>query len=588
MSMLSKPLTKKVLRIFQILFIMVWVANLSATDAYFSVYVLIGFAGFYCLLKQQSHGCLPNRKTGIVLALLSVLFSLMVIAANYSLFTLVRDPSTIQASTNRLVNLINVCFTFLGGIAVSCPVLTYLVTELPVCLPSCDRSDREKAYRVWAFGSFLLLSAIYLIHLFLVEYPGNVTEDPFSQIGEMVSGNYSNFNTFWHTIVMQQILSAGYGIFGDVNAAVALFCTVQALVMAYAFSYCLGTLYLSGMPRTVLIAVLLVYAVLPYHIALSITIWKDVLFSGGCLLTVCALYRILRGLGSRSWKSYAVLIFGGFLFCLSRNNGWYIYLAALLISAVPLWKNKKVLVSMICVFLISYLLCGPVLKALNVAGGDYTESLSIPLQQVARVVTEGHDLTEDEEELLSQVFDLEELPEIYVNWISDPVKIAFRDNNPEYFESHVPEYVSLWLRLGARYPGAYFRAWVDQTKGYWNAGYPVALYSETVTDNPYGVEKTGQHNLVARLFGLYFGLSRHVIFFQPLHSIGLHSWLMALCCILNMMKKRRDAALLTVLPLVLILGLCIGTPVYSTFRYAYPVFACLPLIAPLTVYSREG
>ena len=74
-----------------------------------------------------------------------------------------------------------------------------------------------------------------MVHLFAVEYPGNVTEDPFSQIEEMVTGKYSNFNTFWHTIFLQCILSIGYSVFNDVNAAVALFCVLQAFILAASF-----------------------------------------------------------------------------------------------------------------------------------------------------------------------------------------------------------------------------------------------------------------------------------------------------------------------------------------------------------------
>jgi len=563
---------------------MIWLSNLSGTDAYFSVYVLIAFFSFFCSLKNDRKPVVTCKKQRLILLICSVIFSLITLSANYPLFTLVRDPATIQASTNLLVNLINTCFSFIGGISVSHPILSWLLTNLPLRFELSPRSDKEKPYFQYVSITFALISLIYLLHLFCVEYPGNLTEDPFTQIGEMVSGSYSNFNTFWHTMLMQGILSFGYFLFEDVNAAVACFCTVQALVIAFAFTYTLATLYLVGMPKYVLCVVFLVYAILPYNIALSITVWKDVLFSAGCLLTIVSLYRILKSIGSRTSLNYAILIIGGFLFSFSRNNGWYIYLAALLISSIPLRKNKKVLGVLTGVFLICWTMCNPVLTALHVSGADYTESLSIPLQQIARVVADNCELSEEDTQLLSQVFELDEIPGLYTNWISDPIKIAFRDNNPEYFEAHVSDYVKLWIRLGLKYPGEYFKAWVDQTKGYWNGGYSLAPYSETVTDNPYGIEKADQNNLLAKLFGLYFGLSRHVIFFEPLHSIGLHTWLLAICCLMNCMQKRKEEALLCVLPLVLVLGLCFGTPVFASFRYAYPVFVSLPLIAPLTVF----
>ena len=211
----------------------------------------------------------------------------------------------------------------------------------------------------------------------------------------------------------------------------------------------------------------------------------------------------------------------------------------------------------------------------------------MPLQQVSRVIADGCELTEEEAALISQVLDIEEVPELYTNWLSDPIKVEFRSNNTPYFEEHVGEYVRLWIKLGMRYPGEYVKAWVDQTKGYWNGGYGYGMYSETVTENPYGVQKASNGNIIATLFRLYFGLSRHVIFFEPLHSIGLHVWITALCCLFNAMRRRKEW-ILSVPLLVIVLGLCLGTPVYASFRYAYPVFVCLPFILGITMYSSKS
>lgn len=236
--------------------------------------------------------------------------------------------------------------------------------------------------------------------------------------------------------------------------------------------------------------------------------------------------------------------------------------------------------------MIGWVLLNPALVVLGVSEGDIVESLSVPIQQVSRVISEGCSLTEEEEKLLSRVVDLEEVPDLYTNWLSDPMKVELRSKDPDYFESHLSEYRNLWLRLGMKYPWQYLKAWVDQTKGYWNGGYPYAMYSETITGNPYGLEKSASGNPVASLFRLYFGLSRHVIFFEPLHSIGLHVWITVLCFILNLKKKREQAVIMVPL-LLLVLGLCFGTPVYCCFRYVYPLFVSFPLILAMTLHRNE-
>lgn len=193
-----------------------------------------------------------------------------------------------------------------------------------------------------------------------------------------------------------------------------------------------------------------------------------------------------------------------------------------LIIAVPLRNNRKVICVLASVVLICTVLANPVLRLLGVSEGDISESLSVPLQQISRVIVDGRCLTDEESKLIGYVPDIEEVPALYTDWPSDPIKVEFRSHDVAYFQEHKMDYAKLWLRLGAKYPWSYFKAWVDQTKGYWNGGYNYAMYSETITDNPYGVAKASSGNIIGKLFGIYFGLSRHVIFFQALHSIGLH------------------------------------------------------------------
>lgn len=571
-------------RLFKIAFIIIWLSNLATTDAYISVYAIIAFASFYVIIKQCDFSF--SRAERFALFFTASLFSILVLLANYPIFTQVRDPEYIQVSTNLLVNVVNTCFSFIGGIVVADSLFCFLFGKVKFSSICSPRSVYSKEYVLLIGGAFLVILTVNLVHLLFVEYPGNVTEDPFTQIGEMVAGQYSNFNTFWHTMFLQGILSIGYSIFGNVNAAVAFYCAVQCVIMAASFTFCLGTLYLLGVPIFYLVCSFLIYTVMPYNMALFISVWKDVLFSAGVLLLICSVLRIHSDLGRWKWSNYATLAAGCIFFGLARNNGWYVFLASLPFLIWSLRKNFKAVVIMISSFAVCWTLTNPVLSMLGVSAGDYTESLSIPLQQVARVITDGCELTEEESELISHVFDIEEVPSLYTNWLSDPIKIEFRSNDTDYFEAHVGDYVKLWVDLGLRYPGEYLKAWVDQTKGYWNGGYGYGMYSETVTDNPYGVQKSGGNNLIATLFRLYFGLSRHVIFFEPLHSIGLHIWVTALCCLFALLLKRREWVLSVPL-LVIVLGLCLGTPVYACFRYAYPVFVCLPLILGSTAYRSS-
>ncbi len=561
---------------------LIWLSNLSSTDAYFSAYVILLCGSLYLRIKDSN--LIYAEDTRRISACLSVFLSILVLLANYPIFTSIGDLAVISRSTSILMNMINSCFGFFGGIFVFYPLLQCFFSFQPQERKSYPNVFQWKYLPPAVFGSFLMIN---LIHLFFVEYPGNLTEDSFTQISEMISGVYSNFNTFWHTVLFQGILSVGYKIFPNVNAAVACFSVFQIVIMSLTFTYCLLTMRDLNCSVHFLVGTYLVYALMPYHIALSVTIWKDVLFAGACLLLLTSWLRILKGTGICKTVDYVVFLCASILFLMTRTIGWIIYLAAFAAFAVFTRHHRRLKIMMASLTILGWVMMNPALSVLQIPGGDRVESLSIPIQQVSRVIAEGCPLTEEEEALLAAVVDLEDVPELYTDWLSDPMKAAIRNKDLVYFEAHLPEYRDLWIRLGLRYPVQYLKAWVDQTKGYWNAGYPYAMYSETITDNPYGVYKGVGPNPVASIFRLYFGLSRHVILFEPFHSIGLHVWIVFLCLIANLLRKKEQFVI--IIPLaVLVLGLCAGTPVYCSFRYVYPLFASFPLVLGMTIYSEKG
>lgn len=578
-----KLLLSKYFTLFRIVFSLIWLTLLSSTDSYFSIYVLIAFCSFYLLLKREAASTI-HCVFSVFHFFLSVLFSGLVLLANYPVFTSIGDPALIGRSTSIIMNLINGLLAFVGGVCVFYPLVSFFLSRFPFDC-SDPENKKDSRYLPWfIFGSLLFIN---LIHLFLVEYPGNLTEDSFTQISEMISGRYSNFNTYWHTMMLQAILTIGYGLFHDINAAVALFTVLQMILLTGAFTYCLMTLYHYGVPKSALWLFYLIYALVPYNLALSITVWKDVLFAASTLLLLCSWFRIMKGIGHSSLYNYIIFSFGSLIFFLSRANGWFIYLAAFFAVLACRRKNRMFLAWMGSFAVLGWFLLNPALTLLGVSGGDPVESFSIPIQQVSRVISDGCDISEEDEHLLSRIVDLEEVPSLYTSWISDPMKAEIRSKDPNYLIEHLGAYGKLWIRLGMKYPWSYVKAWVDQTKGYWNGGYDYFMYSETITDNPYGAEKTGGGNPIASLFRFYFGLSRHLIFFEPLHSIGLHIWILILCFILNL-KRGVEQWVLSVPLLVLVVGLWAGTPVYSCFRYVYPIFVSMPLILSTALWKSKN
>jgi len=570
--------TGKAAVILRAFFIYIWLsvlAELSVTDTYYSVYLLCAILGILCLYDNYKTKRECERKHKFILWIFSAIFSSSVVAANYALF----DPLSV------LQNLFESVCCLIGGFFIGESVLTYLQERLPFAVGTNGKKHPVVLF-VLVFGT---IACIDLLYLFFDAYPGILTTDSVSTIKQVIKGShYNNTMPFWHTITVQLFVKPALAVTGDVNAAVACFHVVQILFMAACFAYVLTTLHQIDVPVWFLAGVYAVYAFQPHNIVYSVTLWKDIPFAGAAVLFITALYRLLKGIGKSAGWNYVVLVLGAFGFSLWRTNGWYAFLVTVLLMFILMGKRqKKLILLMTLVLVISWLLINPVLVLLGVEKTNMVEAFAIPMQQVARVISEGRELTQQETELLSEVFWMDKVPGLYNPLTVDPIKFeTFNHDRVPYILEHKLEYLKLYFSLGMKYPGDYWKAWVDETKGYWNGGYFFWIYTKQMDPNPYGIVNTVGENLIQKLFAAAFRYLEKPAFLQPLVSIGLHVWALVACTLINVLKKREEF-LLGIPLLVLVAGLWLGTPVYSEFRYAYPIILGMPLILAVTVFDKE-
>ena len=562
--------------ILQAFLIYAWLTVLSplaVTDTYYTVYLLCGGLGFLCLYDNYKNKRVCSLVHRWILWIFSGWFSLAVILANYALF----DPLTV------IQNLFDAACCFAGGLCVAKSVLLYLLDRLPF---SVERTEGKHAGAVFLFV-FATVSIIDLLYLFFAVYPGILTTDSVTTIAQALGDQaYNNTMPFWHTVTVQFFVKLGLAAFGNMNAAVACFHVVQILFVAACMAFVVVTLYQLRVPAWFLVAVYAVYAFQPHNIVYAVTLWKDIPFAAATALFLASFYRVLKNVGGSKMVNYTAFLVGALGFSLLRTNGWYAFLVTVAIMFFLLRrKNKRLLIIMTAVLVFCWILIGPVLSVLGVGETNLVEAFAIPMQQIARIITEGRNLTAEETWLLGEIFWLDKVPQMYDPLTVDPIKFeTFRYDQVPFILDHAAEYFRLYLSLGMRYPGDFLKAWIDETKGYWNGGYFFWIYTLQMGSNPYGIETAVSENLIGRLFAAVFRYLEKPDILQPLTSIGLHVWALVSCTLINFLKKKEEF-LLSIAPLVLIAGLWIGTPVYSEFRYAYPMFLSMPLILTVTVFS---
>lgn len=562
-----------------------WAGAFLETESYFSVYFLLALLDIAACFADRrefgnergGEGTLSGWQNGLILVL-SVLFSVAVTAANYSLFTKTEDWngafSPLLMIYSGVVTLLGVCAAWEG--------LHYLALKT-VHISGKALSDPRRTFLLCFGASLIVNSAV----LFICYYPGIITRDSVQQITQIFSGQFTNHHPYFHTQMISLFLKLGVSLFGDISSGAALYSMTQIVIMALCFGYAAATVAEMGMPRWAVLAGSAYFVLMPFHIWFSITMWKDILFSGFVLVFVTALFRHLDRIGSHGKRDTVLAAVSCFGVCIMRGNGWPAIAAATLIFALLFFRREKgftlLLLAMIAV---SFVMNHSVLDALGVKPTESVESLSVPLQQVARAVVDHEDIAPDEIELIEKVIGIDYIREHYRAGHADSIKGYITDYTIDYFNEHIEEYKALYLRMLREYPLSFIRSWIDQTKGYWNGGYEYWRWSEVSVDT-HGIEQHCRSGLIKSLFYWYSrGFSAFPLL-QPLLSIGLNTWLVCSAAMLALIRKNREAFFIT-LPVLAILGtLLVATPVYAEFRYAYPMFCAMPVLLTAVFYEKR-
>lgn len=217
----------------------------------------------------------------------------------------------------------------------------------------------------------------------------------------------------------------------------------------------------------------------------------------------------------------------------------------------------------------------------DIPQADFVESLSIPMQQIARVIADGETLSIEQETFLGQIMDLGQVPQAYQPNVSDNIKNLVRQHGANYLETHKAHFFEIWFDIGCKHPNAYFDAYVDQTAGYWypdiscDAGLADGIYA-----NEFGLtwQPIIHGNAIVKTKEILFKLPELIPLYGMLWSIGFMLWLVLILTALCFRSGKTANALICLPSILLILTLCIATPVSNDFRYAYPVFYALPIL----------
>lgn len=566
------------LKSFLSLFAIMSLTGMSTTNP-FSIILFFIFLYIYSQLYEHSVQTTVTTKDIWLSFLAATLFACLTLAADYT--------TILQDMTSTLFCIVILLLSFAGLF-----LLYYHAILLLLIKSEYFRPDTSLYPVTWLPFTGFLVCLIAWLPYFLHEYPAVMTPDSINQYAQVIGAyELSNHHPVVHTLIIGFFYNLGLQLTGSVYVGLALYTICQMVFMAFVVSYVIRTLQIAHIKTSICIIVICFYAFVPYHGIYVVTMWKDIPFAGCMtLFTATTLRFLLRHSGNgvaeklKLTEYFTIVfpyIFAGFMLCLLRTNGWYAFLLSL---PFILYMNRKQLKVVIPVHLILLALVlfvkYPCMNIYEIKQADFVESLSIPVQQIARVLASGESLTEEQAASLENIMDIEQAPLIYQPNVSDNIKNLIRRTGNDYLESHKGEFFSLWLSIGFDHPKAYFDAYIDQTIGFWypDVSCEVGL-ADGIYPNEFGLtwQPILRGSIIVKIREILFKLQDLIPLYGFLWSIGGMFWTILLMQFISIRNNRQAGFLIAIPAIALVLTLCIATPVATDFRYAYTLFFGLPL-----------
>lgn len=234
--------------------------------------------------------------------------------------------SRFEFETDRLkiwiVSLIGISLIFL-----------FLLSAIKFMFYIADRSEQHRETSKLRIIWYSIIPFIIFFTYFFAFFPGNMTSDSLDQWGQIQTNQFNDWHPVAHTFIIKITTflwnsPAGYSLF-------------QLTLLATIIGYATYTADKFGVDKKIIIIVTLLFSVIPVNGVYSITMWKDIIFSGMvCLYSIFLSNIVLtesRWLNSHLNK--LLLLLCGLGMVLFRHNGFYLLIASTIVLLFFYRKN---------------------------------------------------------------------------------------------------------------------------------------------------------------------------------------------------------------------------------------------------------
>lgn len=570
----TKILVINLIKSFFVTFAWMNIGNLEST----SILLLCVFGVSYLVLSNENVFVSEIKKNERVSSLiLGALF--VVMYAFYADLT--------GGLENKLFIAVYVICTVLGLFVMFSSLLFIFISKACSLCVKKNLTDRQFSVKV-----FLIYTAIVFaccMPFFLLNYPGVMTTDSLNQFYQVIGDSaYNNHHPWLHTALIKLFYSLGYVFTKDMYAGLACYTLFQMFIVSVSVGYSTECFYEMGVSRICCVGLIGIFVIIPYNLMYSVTMWKDITFSMAVLVFTVTVIRINA---NASRRDLILFLVSGFAVCVLRHNGYYAFIATVVIWLYIRRKQlKKYILASLAVIIVAGLCRGPVMEACGVLPGEYVYNMCLPLQQIGRVIANNGDISVEEEQWLTKINTIKYIKAGYNEGTVDPMFAWVLDGDSAYFDSHKREFIKIWAGIGIKNPIAYFDAFVDMAMGYWTPMKPYQTVYFGITPNDKIESKPVIDGpVLIKIDELLTKFYEMIPIYGFTYSMGGYFWIMLILGVICIDKKEWTKLFAFLPVLMLTLTLLIASPLVADLRYAYALMIVLPylLIYTLTINSES-
>lgn len=436
------------------------------------------------------------------------------------------------------------------------------------------------------------------IPVFLAYYPAVMSYDFHRQSQEAYKGYiwFNSHHPLIHTFLIRVFFRLGE-LIKSYQASMAIFSLLQMMILSAVLAYSCQMMERLLHRRWPSLIAMLLFALLPIHPVLAISMTKDILFTAFFLLLLLLMIELRMYYGGKFGRCmlYIAMALTGILMILFRNNAVYAFMV-FAVFYVIMAEKKKLQIAVLCAVV---LMGGQGAKslmqnAMQAGSGSKVEMYSLFIQQFGRVGRYHEGSLSAQDYWLLDHYVHHEYWEKYNPPLADTIKGLVAVSNFLDWEDDIPTMLRNWLKFGLEYPNDYIDAFLALTSGYWflddvshaevlgygddtNLGL-LYTFNASVSDSFEGIES---HSFLPGLLNIYQKIVNGNCYFDwpvlsSLFKPAWYCWALVLVMISLVYLRCGRKLYVCLFPFLYLMTLFLG-PVVN-MRYVYPIIVAVPFL----------